>query len=119
MNSSVEINLLVLRTETPELLKQQYEHLGFEFEHHQHGKGPMHFASENGGFVLEIYPLTRSMNKADGSLRLGFSIENFELKMQDLAQTTWNILSQPKETTWGMTALVQDLDGRKIELKEK
>ena len=57
----MNINLLMIRTENPELLKVKYEKLGFEFDYHRHGKGPYHYAPEQNGFVFEIYPLTKSM----------------------------------------------------------
>ena len=65
----MKLNLLVIRTLNPEILKDQYEKLGFEFTFYQHGKGPFHYASEENGFVFEIYPLTKSMEKADNSIR--------------------------------------------------
>lgn len=113
----MKLNLLVIRTEKPELLKNQYELLGFEFDYHQHGNGPFHFASEIDGFVFEIYPLTKSMEKADNSIRLGFNIEELETKMKQLENSNWVIKSPLSETEWGLTSVVQDLDGRKIELK--
>lgn len=115
----MKINLLVIRTKTPELLKNQYELLGFEFEYHQHGNGPFHYASEKDGFVFEIYPLTKSMVKADNSIRLGFDVSNLEGKMEQLAKSDWVIKSPLSETAWGLISVIQDLDGRKIELKNK
>lgn len=115
----MKINLLVIRTENPENLKNQYEILGHEFDYHQHGNGPFHYASEQDGFVLEIYPLTKSMEKADNSLRLGFDVRDLKTKIEELKNSNWTIISEPLETKWGLTAVVQDLDGRKIELKNK
>jgi lactoylglutathione lyase len=112
-----KINLLVIRTKEPEELKRQYELLGFVFDYHQHGNGPHHFASEKDGFVFEIYPLTKSMEKADGSIRLGFDIEALKQKVTEIANSNWKIVSPLAETEWGLTAVVQDLDGRKVELK--
>ncbi|TCP21520.1 hypothetical protein EV195_1186 [Tenacibaculum skagerrakense] len=34
----MKINLIVIRTSNPEILKIQYEKLGFEFDYHKHGK---------------------------------------------------------------------------------
>jgi len=115
----VKLNLIVIRTGELELLKDQYELLDLKFDYHQHGNGPFHYASKVDGFVFEIYPLTRSMTNADNSLRLGFETPNLEAKMNDLEGSNWKIISKPKETEWGLTALIQDLDGRKIELKNK
>ncbi len=74
----MKINLLVIRTENPEILSQQYALLGFIFEHHKHGNGPYHYASENEGQVFEIYPLTKSMVVVDKNLRIGFEVDNLE-----------------------------------------
>ena len=115
----MKINLLVIRTSDPKILKEQYELLGFKFDYHQHGNGPFHYSSEYDGFVFEIYPLTKSMQKADNSVRLGFDIENLKSKIMDIEKSNWKIISSPKETEWGMIALIQDVDGRKIELKNK
>ena len=115
----MKINLLVIRTENPEILKNQYEKIGLVFEYHRHGKGPFHYASEKNGFVFEIYPLTKSMKVADKSLRLGFEIENLESKIEILKQSDWKILSEPTQMEWGLVSIIQDLDGRKIELKNK
>ncbi|NME72936.1 glyoxalase/bleomycin resistance/extradiol dioxygenase family protein [Flammeovirga aprica] len=111
------INLLVIRTKEPSLLKAQYEMLGFDFDYHQHGNGPYHYAAEKNGFVFEIYPLTKSMEKADNSIRIGFDINDLEVKMMEIENSNWIIKSKLKETEWGMISVLQDLDGRKIELK--
>lgn len=113
----MKLNLLVIRTSNPKLLKDQYEKLGFKFEYHQHGNGPFHYAAEQNGFVFEIYPLTKSMEKADNSLRLGFDVDDLKSKMINLENSNWKIISEPKETEWSFVALLQDLDGRKVELK--
>ncbi|CAL2101708.1 protein of unknown function [Tenacibaculum sp. 190130A14a] len=59
----MNLNLLVIRTGDPEKLKEQYELIGHKFDYHRHGNGPFHYASEQNGFVFEIYPLTKSMEK--------------------------------------------------------
>ncbi len=115
----MKINLLVIRTDNPEVLKSQYEKIGFKFDYHQHGNGPFHYASEQDGFVFEIYPLTKSMNKPDGNLRLGFDISDLSVVIDRLKSTDWIIKSDIKETEWGTIAVIQDLDGRKVELKNK
>lgn len=115
----MKLNLLVIRTEKPEILKSQYELLGFEFDHHRHGNGPFHYATEFNDFVFEIYPLTKSMTKADNSIRLGFEIENLEMKIKELENSNWIIKSPLSVTEWGIVAVVKGLDGRKIEMKNK
>lgn len=113
----MKINLLVIRTSHPEALKQQYEMLGFQFVLHQHGKGLPHFAHEEDGFVFEIYPLSKDYPNADHSLRMGFSIDDMEEKMAQISASNWKIIQNMQATEWGIMSLIQDLDGRKIELK--
>jgi hypothetical protein len=59
------------------------------------------------------------MEKYDNSIRLGFYLEELNTKFINLEKSNWKILSEPKETEWELTALIQGLDGRKIELKNK
>ncbi|MEM8891794.1 MAG: VOC family protein [Bacteroidota bacterium] len=112
------LNLLVIRTQNPEALKEQYEELGFQFQYHKHATGPFHYAHEEKNFVFEIYPLKKSQEIADDSLRLGFSIERLEDSLEKLRQTNWKIISEVQDSEWGKFAIIQDLDGRKVELKE-
>lgn len=114
----MKFNLLVIRTKQLELLKKQYELLGFQFSYHQHGKGPYHYASEEKDFVFEIYPLKKSISESNNLIRLGIEVEDLKAKIHTLKQSDWKILSEAKEMEWGNVALVQDLDRRKIELKE-
>jgi len=111
----MKLNLLVLRSDQPEKLKEQYEQLGFSFQYHRHGKGPWHYSAETEeGFVFEIYPLKKTQEHADPTLRLGFDVENLDVRCEELS--TWSVLQKPSMTDWGYQAIVQDLDGRKVEL---
>lgn len=110
----MKITLLVIRTVNPETLKSQYEQIGLQFDHHQHGNGSFHYASENDGFVFEIYPLLKSMEVADRSIRLGFEVENLAGIIDKISNTDWEMIAEIQNTEWGETAVVQDLDGSKI-----
>lgn len=112
----MKLNLLVIRTSNPKALAAQYELLGFIFDYHQHGNGPFHYASNKDGFVFEIYPLRKSSMEADNSIRLGAKVENLISTIEKIRSSNWKILSEPRHTDWGFTALVEDLDGRKVEL---
>ncbi|GAB5525817.1 MAG: glyoxalase/bleomycin resistance/extradiol dioxygenase family protein [Roseivirga sp.] len=113
----MKLNLIVLYTSHPASLKSQYELLGLKFDYHKHGKGPYHYAANHHGLVFEIYPLTKSMEQADSNLRLGFDIDNLVKLMTDIRNSDWVVKTMPIETTWGEVAIIQDLDGRKVELK--
>ena len=115
----MKLNLVVLRTEKPKELLGLYEQLGLQFEYHRHGKGTWHYSVTIEGIVFEIYPLLKSQTTADSSLRLGFTIKGLDKKIAQLKQQDVEIVSEPKESEYGYFAVIKDLDGRKIELKEE
>ncbi|WP_269236765.1 VOC family protein [Flavobacterium flavigenum] len=112
----MEIRLLVLRTSDTKKLSDFYSLFGLAFEYHQHGNSPFHYSATIGKTVLEIYPLTKSQTQADKSLRLGFGIDNFEATIQKLTALEVVFALPPKQTEYGFMAVIEDLDGRKIEL---
>jgi lactoylglutathione lyase len=115
----MEIRLLVLRTPSPQQITDFYGLLGLRFEYHRHGQGPYHFSAAVGDAVLEIYPLAKAQTAPDEHLRLGFALDNFAQRMQQLQAAGARFLSEPAETTFGYMAVVQDPDGRKLELYRK
>ncbi len=114
----IEINLIVLRTSNPKDLAEFYSQLGIKFIYHQHGTGSWHYSSEIKKLVFEIYPLLKNQEEADKSLRLGFEVQELDALILKLKKKKVEILREPKESEWGYFAIVKDLDGRKIELKE-
>lgn len=108
--------LLVLRSPNPALLVQFYSTLGLDFDHHQHGNGPMHYAAQLAEMVLEIYPLANGQNAADPHLRLGLEVADFEQVMERMAQQNVRILQAPQQTEFGYLSIVEDSDGRKVEI---
>ena len=115
----MQLNLIVIKTKAPGILKDQYEFLGLIFKYHRHGNGPLHYSSELNGLTFEIYPLPKSREVADNTLRLGFEVEGLAEVVKIASSSNWIIKSEPKLTNWGYIAVLQDIDGRKIELKEK
>jgi len=115
------INLALVVIKTDKLHKQSefYSSLGFEFDYHRHGNGPYHYASIGKNPVLEIYPLPKGTEIADHTTRLGFVVDDLNQVVQTLIDKGISIIREPIQTEWGYTAVVQDPDGRKIELTEK
>lgn len=114
----MKLNLVVLKTSRPDDLASFYQHLGIVFEKHRPGTGPLHYAGDIEGIVFEIYPLPKDRDKADDTLRLGFTVENLDAKTNTLKESGGKIVKAPEQTEWGYIAIVEDLDGRKIELKD-
>jgi lactoylglutathione lyase len=113
----MNINLLVLKTPRPAELASFYEKLGVQFEQQQHDTGPMHYAAQIDGIIFEIYPLPKNREKADDTLRLGFTVDDLLATVKRLKDSGAKIIQEPVVTEWGYGAVVEDLDGRKVELK--
>jgi len=106
----MKLNLLVLRCKNIQLTKAFYEKLGLIFVQEQHGKGAVHYATYVDEMVLELYPLKEGFEIEQS--RLGFSVaKDFIENMQD------DVVSQ-YEFNGQKVFVVQDPDGRKIELVE-
>ena len=97
---------------------QQYALLDLSFEHHRHGSGPLHYSAQANGLVLEIYPLPKSVAVADNTTRLGFQVLDLNQTLKALKDTNWRMVSSAATGEFGYQAVVQDLDGRKVELTE-
>ncbi|MCR9197326.1 MAG: hypothetical protein NXI04_01660 [Planctomycetaceae bacterium] len=106
------LKLIVLKTTDTEALRQFYTQIGFEFAEEQHGSGPVHCSAALGHGVLEIYPLPDGAH-ADATTRLGFGVANLHSVLTGLGDD-WT----PKQTEWGLRAVVRDPDGRAVELYE-
>lgn len=115
----MKINLIVLKTHQLIELCAFYRLFDLSFEYHQHGQGPFHYSTDIGGIVFEIYPLPKYIEEADITTRLGFEVENLEQLIEKLLEIGVRIVSMPQVTAYGYRAIVEDPDGRKIELLQK
>lgn len=115
----VKINLIVIKTNAIAMIKQQYEALGIVFDYHNHNNGPFHYAATLNGLVFEIYPLPNNITQPDTTLRLGFEVNHLEDTLLKLALSHWKIIKGITLTPYGKTAIIEDYDGRKVELKER
>lgn len=109
------LNLLVIRSEAPVETVSFYELLGLSFQEEQHGNGPVHWAAEVYGAVVEIYP-ARSPDEVDDATRLGFEVDEVETIIDSLRDQGVEVVSDLKQTQWGLRAVVKDPDGRSVEL---
>lgn len=113
---TVTLNLLVLRCRDMEASKVFYSELGVEFRSERHGAGPQHYAAELGSFVLELYPLRKSDN-LDNS-RLGFSYGCLADVSANVRAANIPIVDPVQSLNGRLVLVVQDPDGRKIELSQ-
>ena len=69
--------------------------------------------------MIEVYPLPDDGSRVDSSTRLGFAVENVAEVIRALEGVGTKIITSPKETSWGLQAVVRDLDGRSVELTQR
>ncbi len=110
-----QFRLLVIRTTEIEQVLGFYQLLGVNFIEHRHGTGPMHFATKLDGLVFEIYP-TKKPENVDRMTRLGFALPDLPGIVDRLRSHAIPIIEEPKPTDWGLRAIVNDPDGRVVEL---
>ncbi|MFO0843743.1 MAG: VOC family protein [Gemmataceae bacterium] len=110
------LRLLVLRTRQLERLRDFFRPLGVTFTPERHGTGPLHYAGEVGGVVLELYPLPEAARPDDHLTRLGFSVRDLASALHEFEAAGVAVVSGARETEWGLRAVVRDPDGRTVEL---
>ncbi|MFS2190396.1 VOC family protein [Mucilaginibacter sp. Mucisp84] len=115
----MKLKLLVIRTANTQKLVDFYQLLGVSFDYHKHGNSPYHYSATVDGTVMEIYPLTKNQTEADGNLRLGFELEDFDKVIKLLKESQVRFASEPAQTDFGFMAVVVDPDDRKVELYKK
>jgi catechol 2,3-dioxygenase-like lactoylglutathione lyase family enzyme len=74
------LNFIVLYASDLERSRQFYEALGLTFTREQHGQGPMHYAAEMNGVVLELYPHPAGDDSpsAPAAITLGITVSSID-----------------------------------------
>lgn len=106
----MKLNLLVLRTNKLEDLKLFYSAFGAAFVSERHGSGPDHYTARLGDLVFELYPTPDGI-APDPGLRIGLSVDDLHGTLRSIGQAV-----TPRQTQWGLRAVVRDPDGRAVEL---
>ena len=115
------LSLLVIKTNQIEKQKTFYETLGLIFQKEKHGKGPEHFSAgmKEQNFVFEIYPLPKSQTIPDTTTRLGFRVDDLEKTIQAIIELGGKVKNEIRKTAWGTLAVVEDFDGRSVEVYQR
>jgi hypothetical protein len=114
--STPSLKLLVLKSPSLEQLLPFYEALGIAFQREQHGNGPVHYSATLGEVVLELYPLADDA-APDTTTRLGIKVADLSAVLAKLANLGMTA-SAPRDAGWGLRTVVQDPDGRTVELHQ-
>jgi catechol 2,3-dioxygenase-like lactoylglutathione lyase family enzyme len=119
--ASISLGLLVIRTADVARTLSFYCALGLDFVEEKHGSGPTHFSCYLGGMILEIYPGqpgSAPERMQAGATLLGFRVASIDHVVSALARWSTPVLSGPTRDIWGRRVVVEDPDGRAVELRE-
>ncbi len=108
--------MLVLRCSDIDKTRAFYEKLGMRFERERHGTGAEHFACADGDVTIELYP-SRDPS-AKGVERLGFTVHSLDQAVAAVREAGALVRSAPTLTEAGPRAVVEDPDGRAVELEQ-
>jgi lactoylglutathione lyase len=115
------IGLIVLRSGSVEASLAFYRAIGLSFIEEKHGSGPVHYSCVLGPTVIEIYPGEAQEPqdyRGSGSTLLGFKVASLDAVLDTMKMMGAPVLTAPKRSAWGRRAIVQDPDGRAVELSE-
>lgn len=112
----VRFTVVVLRGPDPESLAHFYANAGLDFELHQHGKGPKHYAAvtEN-GVTFEIYPLDHRTSSTT-AVRVGFQVVDVDDTVKALVAAGGKLVTPPAPSPWGRRAVLTDPVGHTVEV---
>ncbi len=123
MPTVTEIASLVLFAADADKTAEFYRAIGLEFEHEDHGEGPVHFATELGGVHFAIYPTEVSgrapARRAVGSSFPGFYVAALDEVTESLRQVGARVVTEHEQMPWGCRVVVEDPDGRAIEINDR
>jgi catechol 2,3-dioxygenase-like lactoylglutathione lyase family enzyme len=106
------LTLLVLRCRDLERSKQFYMALGLVFIKEQHGSGPLHYSSQLGTTLIELYPATSSTS----SVRLGLAVNDVAAILESVRSLGFAVEHEP--TVERPTCVVRDPDDNRVELSQ-
>ncbi len=92
-----------------------YKALGVDVRETKQG-GRVSFTCALGGVHFALRPPDGVERGSQSGQQLGFMIANLDGALEALAAAGGTILEKPTPKPWGVTALVEDPDGRKVEL---
>jgi catechol 2,3-dioxygenase-like lactoylglutathione lyase family enzyme len=115
MSITSVLTLVVLRCGDLERARSFYEALGLALRSEQHGKGPVHYSATLGHTVLELYPDGGATTRG---VRLGLRVTNLAETLAAAKQSGAQIVSV-NESSQPPHAVIEDLDGHRIELVEE
>lgn len=103
-----------------------YQALGIEFEREDHGDGLPHDAANLGHIHVAVFPAEPAPATAlapargePGSTFVGFYVPSLEQTVERMAALGCRLLEPHQVRDWGCRAVVEDPDGRAVEVNQR
>jgi lactoylglutathione lyase len=110
----MNVAALVLNCRDIEASVRFYKALGLDVKETKHG-GPVHWTCTLGGVHFALYPAT-AQHAPQNATQISFTCDRLDLALQKTRELGATILEPPAPKPWGLTAVVEDPDGRRVEL---
>jgi lactoylglutathione lyase len=118
-----QIASLVLYATDVQATTAFYRALGIDLEEEVHEEGPVHFAVELGPVHFAIYAADAAGKAPDrraaGSCFPGFYVDSLDQAARALGGTGARTLTGHEEMPWGCRVVIEDPDGRAIEVNQR
>lgn len=117
-----EVGALVLFSSNAPAVVEFYRSAGVALEDERHDEGPLHWACEIGPVHFAVYQADGGdapRHRVGGSTFPGLVVESLDAALASVRERGAALLSEPTLMPWGRRAVVEDPDGRPVELYER
>ncbi len=120
MGKAKELGALILFSANIDRVVSFYRAIGVPLSPETHDEGAEHYACELGVTHFAIFPPRTSLtNDAAGGAFPGFVVESVAESLEAARAKGARIRQEPDYYPWGLRAVVEDPDGRLVELFER
>jgi lactoylglutathione lyase len=122
--SMTELSSLVLFTGHMEQTRAFYRAVGLTLDDEDHGDGPRHYATDLGGVHFALFDAGPPSGRAPqwrepGSSFPGFYVASLDDAVAALAAQGAPVLTAHQPRDWGCRAVIEDPDGRPVEINQR
>lgn len=121
-NDKIELGALILYANRLAETVSFYRALGMPLEEEHHEEGPLHFACELGPThfaVFEGSPGTPPALRSGGGTMPRFAVSSLDHAFQAVKALGAKVVQSPTDYPWGPRMLVEDPDGRTVEVFQR
>jgi lactoylglutathione lyase len=118
-----DVGALVLFAANPHQTAAFYRAIGLDLTEELHEEGPVHLAVELGPVHFAIYeaasPGRAPERRSGGDTFPGFYVDSLDDVTEALRQLGAPFVAEHEDMPWGCRIVVQDPDGRAVEVNQK